>query len=85
MGSGGPLDGIWWSDVRSNFKCLLNILTVDQVKVDDPQELILTQQARAVIIEAVQSGKYADREDNSEPPFMMPSPEPESYSRVRNP
>jgi hypothetical protein len=54
------------------------------VKKDAPQRLILSQQAKAIITEALQSNKYADRDDKLEPPYMAPSPDPGDYSRVRD-
>jgi hypothetical protein len=44
---------------------------------------ILTDKARSIIKSAIDEGKYKDREDELEPPFMKPSEHPLNYSWVR--
>jgi hypothetical protein len=43
---------------------------------------ILSDCAIAIIKEAHNVGKYEDRVDEREPPFMAPSPDPDDYSLV---
>ena len=44
---------------------------------------ILTDRAKSIIRTAIESGKFNDRGDAKEPPYMAPSDDPDAYSRVR--
>lgn len=44
---------------------------------------VLSAKAITVILRAIEGGRYNDREDEREPPFMAPSADPNDYSLVR--
>ena len=46
-------------------------------------EKVLSAKARSQIRKKRLSGAYADRGDETEPPYMAPSEDPDEYSRVR--
>jgi hypothetical protein len=44
---------------------------------------ILSTKAKSIISEEHIAGRYDDRKDSHEPPFMAPSEDPDDYSIVR--